>query len=227
MRILIIEDNRDLAANIGEFFQRKGHNIDYGFDGLTGLHLAASNDYDVVILDLGLPGVDGLDICRKLRQDAQKSFPILMLTARDTVEDKLEGYSVGCDDYLVKPFSLLELGARVKAIHRLFEGRLGSEKLVVADLEYDQNTRILRRAGKAISLKPTTLRILIELMKSTHRVVTRAEIEEAIWGDTPPDGDALRTHIYAIRTAIDRDSTTKLLHTSHGVGYRLTADDCD
>ncbi len=225
MRILVIEDNRDLATNIGEFFLRKNHTVDFGSDGLTGLHLAATNEYDVVILDLGLPGIDGLEICRKLREDAKKTFPILMLTARDTIEDKLEGYSVGCDDYLVKPFSLLELGARVNAIHRLFQGRQRKGKLVVADLEYDTDTMALKRAGHAISLKPTTLRILVELMKASHRVVTRAEIEETIWGESPPDGDALRAHIYAIRAAVDKNSASKLLHTIHGVGYRLVPGD--
>jgi DNA-binding response OmpR family regulator len=225
MRILVIEDNQDLAANIGDFFLSKQHTIDYGADGLTGLHLAATNDYDVVILDLGLPGIGGLDICRKLRKDAKKTFPILMLTARDTIEEKLEGYAAGCDDYLVKPFSLLELEARVNAIHQLFQGRLKNKILKVADLEYDPDTMILKRAGQVIVLKPTTLKILVELMKASHRVVTRAEIEEKIWGDSLPDGDALRAHIYAIRTAIDKNSSIKLLHTAHAVGYRLSADD--
>ena len=114
--ILLVEDNRGISEMVGEFLERRGYSVDYAADGVTGLHLAVTNSYDVIVLDLMLPGMDGLEVCRKLRADAKKSTPVLMLTARDTLEDKLVGLDAGADDYLVKPFEIRELEARVKAL---------------------------------------------------------------------------------------------------------------
>ena len=111
MKVLIIEDNQDIAASVYDYMDERGHIMDAAGDGVTGLHLAVTNDYDVIILDLGLPGIDGIDLCRRLRQDAQKSTPVIMLTARDSLDNKLEGFRCGADDYLVKPFALQELAA--------------------------------------------------------------------------------------------------------------------
>ena len=224
MHVLLIEDNRDLAANVGEFLQSRGYVVDYAPDGLTGLHLAATNRYDALLLDLGLPGIDGLALCKRLREDARSSVPVLMLTAKDTERDKLAGFEVGTDDYLVKPFSLAELHARLKALAR----RAGSSAKVlqVADLSFDIRTLIVRRAGRRVDLTPAGLKLLERLMRVSPGVLSRQDAERSIWGEDPPDSDAaLRGHIHALRHALNRGFEPRLLHTVHGVGYRLAPDD--
>jgi DNA-binding response OmpR family regulator len=224
MHILLVEDNRDLAANVGEFLESRGHVVDYAADGLTGLHLAATHRYDALVLDLGLPGIDGLALCKRLREDARSNVPVLMLTAKDTERDKLTGFEVGTDDYLVKPFSLAELHARLKALAR--RGGSRAEVLQVADLSFDVRTLIVRRGGQRVELTPAGLKLLEKLMRVSPGVLSRQDAERAIWGEDPPDSDAaLRGHIHALRQAVDQGFEPKLLHTVHGVGYRLTQDD--
>ncbi len=225
MRILVIEDHRDIAENIGDYLEPKGHVLDYAADGITGLHLAVTNDYDVIVLDLGLPALDGLTLCRKLREEAKKSTPVLMLTARDRVDDKVAGFGAGGDDYLVKPFAMKELEIRLDALRRRGTGSTLSRTLTVADLQFDPDTQIVKRAGRRLELNPSQRTLLELLMTNTHRVVRRDELEQALWGDDPPDGDVLRAHIYALRAAIDKPFPLKLLHTIHGTGYRLAAED--
>lgn len=221
MRILVIEDHRDIAENIGDYLAPKGHELDYAADGITGLHLAVTNDYDVIVLDLTLPALDGLELCRKLREDAKKTTPVLMLTARDQLENKVQGFRAGADDYLVKPFALKELEVRLEALRRRGGGASAPRTLKVADLEFDPDTQTVKRAGQRVDLNPSLRTLLGVLMTNTHRVVRRAELEAALWGDDPPDADVLRAHIYALRVAIDKPFERKLLHTVHGTGYRL------
>lgn len=224
MRILLVEDNRDLAANVGEFLESRGHVVDYAADGLTGLHLAATHRYDVLVLDIGLPGIDGVALCKRLREDARSNIPVLMLTAKDTERDKLAGFEAGTDDYLVKPFSLAELHARLNALARRAGSRV--EVLQVADLSFDVRTLIARRGGERVELTPAGLKLLERLMRASPGVLSRQDAERAIWGEDPPDSDAaLRGHIHALRQAVDQSFEPKLLHTVHGVGYRLTPDD--
>ena len=221
MRILLVEDHQDLAANIGEFLEGRGETVDYAADGLSGLHLAATHPYDVMVLDLGLPGLNGLALCERLRQDLGRPLPVLMLTSRDTERDKLAGFEAGADDYLTKPFSLPELHARLKALARRAAG-LGDSVLRILDLEFDTRRLAVRRGGHRIALTPIGLRVLEALMRASPAVVTRADIQHVIWGDSPPEGDAsLRGHIHGLRQAIDADHPHKLLHTLHGIGYRL------
>ena len=222
MRILVVEDHRDIAENIGDYFTPKGHEIDYAADGITGLHLAVTQDYDVIVLDLMLPGLDGLSVCRKLREEARKSTPVLMLTARDQLDNKVQGFRAGADDYLVKPFALKELEVRLEALSRRAGGAAATRALKVADLEFDPDTQTVKRAGRKLDLNPSLRTLLGVLMANTHRVVRRSELEAALWGDDPPDADVLRAHIYALRTAIDKPFERKLLHTVHGTGYRLS-----
>lgn len=224
MRILIIEDHRDIADNIADYLEPKGHALDFAGDGVTGLHLAVTNEYDVIVLDLTLPGLDGLEVCRKLRDEAKKSTPVLMLTARDQLEQKIEGFQAGADDYLVKPFAMKELEVRLDALSRRGGHRFASRIMQVGDLQFDPDTQTVRRGGRRLELNPSLRTLLGVLMTNTHRVVTRDELEHALWGDEPPDGDVLRTHIYALRSVIDRPFADKLLHTIHGTGYRLAAD---
>jgi DNA-binding response OmpR family regulator len=219
-RILVIEDNTDIAALLVDFFTDRGHVADCAHDGLTGLRMASSGEHDVIILDLALPGMDGLEMCHQLRTTSRAHVPILMLTARDSLDDKLTGFAAGADDYLVKPFELLEVYARVQALWRrsLVSNR---SVLNVADLSLNLDTLEVTRAGRSIRLHPVPLKILRLLMEHTHRVVTRREIESFVWGQETTESDALRTHVSALRTAIDKPFDTRLLHTVHGVGYRL------
>lgn len=220
MHVLLIEDNLDLSANVGEFLESRGHTVDYARDGVQGLQLANGEGYDALILDLSLPGLDGLSLCRRLRETARRDIPIVMLTARDTEADKLMGFDAGADDYLTKPFSLLELLARLKALVRRASGSHGV--LQVADLTFDLRSLLIRRGERSITLAPTGMRILEQLMRASPGVVTREQIERTVWGDDPPGSDAaLRGHILIIRNAVDFESEPKLLHTVHGIGYRL------
>lgn len=224
-RVLVIEDNTDIAMLLVDFFTDRGHVVDYAHDGLTGLHLAASADHDVIILDLALPGLDGVELCKHLRSAKRSDVPILMLTARDTLDDKLTGFAAGADDYLVKPFELLEVYARVQSLWRRSRIGGGRASLNVADLSLDTETREVRRGESTLQLNPVPFKILQLLMENTHRVVSRRELEAHVWGDDPTDSDALRTHISALRNAIDKPFEMKLLHTVHGIGYRLYTKD--
>jgi len=224
MRILVIEDNSDIAANLGDFLEERGHTVDFAADGVTGLHLAVVNDFDAIVLDLNLPGMDGLEVCRKLRQDARKQTPVLMLTARDALESKLDGFDAGADDYLVKPFALQEVDARLAVLLRRGKGPQ-SRILNVADLEYNLDTLEVRREGKLLQLNPTALKILQSLMESSPSVVTRQELETRVWGEELPDSDSLRVHIHGLRAAVDKPFPKPLIQTRHGIGYRIADPD--
>ena len=222
-RILIVEDNTDIASLLIDFFTDKGHIADFAADGLTGLHLVTVNEYDVILLDLALPGIDGIELCQKLRKELKSQTPILMLTARDSLDDKLIGFDVGADDYLVKPFDLLEVYARVQALWR--RSFNSNQSIInVSDLVFNFETLEVTRADSTIKLNSIRLKILRLLMENSHRVVSRREIETYIWGDDPTESDALRTHLSAIRQVIDKPFDKKLLHTIHSVGYRLYDD---
>lgn len=220
MRILVVEDNRDILANVLDYLQLKGFSVDCAQDGLSGLHLASTSHYDLIVLDIMLPGIDGYQVCRRLREDGRNEVPILMLTARDALDDRLQGLRMGADDYLVKPFALSELVARIEAILRRSQG-MRTRRLQVADLCYDLDTLHVSRAGRAIKLNPLGLKLLAVLMQKSPAVVKREVLEEALWGDDCPDSDSLRSHIHQLRQALDKPFDRPLLHTVHGVGYRL------
>lgn len=221
MKVLLVEDNAELAANIAEFLESRGCTLDYAADGHLGLRLASEHRFDVVVLDIMLPGLDGLSLAARLRKESGHKLPILMLTARDTVRDKLAGFAAGGDDYLVKPFSLLELEARLRALLRRGGMADQPDKLRVADLVIDPEAHRVTRGGREVPLKPADRRLLVHLAQAGGRVVKRAELEWVLWGDAPPDSDVLRVHIHNIRAGIDRDFSPPLLQTVHGVGYRL------
>lgn len=220
--VLVIEDNPDLSANIADYLEAKKYLVDIALDGVTGLHLAIAQPYDVIVLDLMLPGMDGLSVCRRLRQDARLTTPVLMLTARTTLDDKIAGYSEGADDYLTKPFELRELDLRLQALVRRVSASSPKTRLIqVSDLSYDLDTLDVQRSGQAITLPAIPMKILELLIKRSPHVVTRRDIELAVWGDLPPDSDALRVHMHTLRTAIDRPGLTPLIHTLRGIGYQL------
>ena len=220
LRILIVEDNADIAENISDYLESLGHITDFAMDGVVGLHLALTQNYDVIILDIMLPAMDGLTFCRKLRKEGLKHTPVLMLTARDTLEDKLAGFKAGSDDYLVKPFALEELTARILALVRRTVEK-SQAVLRVADLELDPGSMQVSRGSLSIELNRACLKILTILMKAYPDVVERNELEQALWGDMPPGSDALRSHIYTLRRQIDKPFETQLLITVHGIGYKL------
>ena len=221
MRILVIEDNPDIAANLGDYLEDRGHAVDFAADGVTGLHLAVVHEFDAIVLDLNLPGMDGLEVCRKLRNEARKQTPVLMLTARDTLDEKLTGLSSGADDYLTKPFAIQELEARLRALIRRERRQVGSEVLKVADLVLDPASLRVTRAGTELQLSPIGLRLLTILMRESPRVVSRQEIEREIWGNALPDSDTLRSHLYNLRKVIDKPFGKSLLHTVQSAGYRI------
>ena len=204
LRVLVIEDHQDIATLLVDHLEEEGCIADHAADGVSGLHLAVVNTYDVIILDLGLPGVDGLDLCERLRRDAGSRVPILMLTARDTLEDKLQGFERGADDYLVKPFELEEVMARVRVLHRRANPAGETDVFRFAGLVLDTGAHRVFRDSQPIDLKPIPFTMLEVLIRNAPNVVSRADMESAIWGDNPPDSDALRTHLAALRQAVDK-----------------------
>jgi len=220
VRILLIEDNAAVRANLTEQLEQAGHEVDAALDGRSGLLLALAGDHDVLVLDLGLPRLDGIEVCRQLRARRGAGPLVLMLTARDTLEDKLEGFAAGADDYLVKPFEGAELLVRLQALARR-STRVESDVLVVEDLRYDLGAWRVERAGRVVELNRVGLRILRELMRASPRVVTRQQLEQVLWDGFSPEGSVLRSHIFALRKAIDLEGLAPLVHTVRGIGHRL------
>ncbi len=225
MRILIIEDDATIAANLYDFLESRGHAVDAAADGVTGLHLAISQTFDAIVLDLGLPGIDGLTLTKKLRGEAHVETPILMLTARDTLDDKLEGFSRGADDYLVKPFSLKEVEARLLSMNRRSSGRIAPRTLEAGALSMDPKTMAVRFAGNDVKLPPKCLRILELLMREPGRVISREEIERLVWGESQETSDTLRSHLHTLRRALTAAGGHDPVETLHGIGYRLRANE--
>lgn len=221
MRILVVEDNRSLVANLFEYFEARGHTLDAAPDGLTGLHLATTQRFDVVLLDWMLPRMDGREVLRRLRGESGSGVPVLMLTARDELPDKIDGFRGGADDYLTKPFALPELEVRLEALLTRAQGHGHKRVLQVADLCLDLTTLEASRGGRALHLYPACRKLLQVLMQASPAVVTRARLEEALWNEEPPDGDILRSHIYDLRRSVDGPFAAKLLQTVPRVGYRL------
>lgn len=224
MRILIIEDNPDIVANLYGFLEPKGYVLDSAASGYAGLALAAEHVYDVIVLDVMLPGLSGIEVCRKLRAELNDATPVLMLTARDTVQDKEAGFNAGADDYLVKPFSLVELDLRLNALRRRARGEhRASNILKVGALTFNTDTYQVARDGVPLALTKTGFVMLKCLMRESPRLVTREQLEHEVWGDNRPESDALRTHLHALRQVLDKPFAFPMLRTVPGLGYQLTA----
>lgn len=221
--LLIVEDHPDLAANIGDYMEAGGFTVDFAYDGPSAVALAAEQAYDAVVLDIMLPGFDGYEVCRRLRQQLKLSLPIIMLTARDQLADKLLGFEQQADDYLVKPFELKELEARLHALIRRQRGELDNHLLTFENLEFDPALMQARRAGHLTRLTPTAMLILKLLLQASPNLVTREAIERELWGETLPDSDVLRSHVYTLRKKIDKPFERKLIHTVVGLGYKICA----
>jgi DNA-binding response OmpR family regulator len=219
MKILLVEDHKDIAEVIFEFFELHHHELDYATNGFQGFELGKSSYYDVIILDIMLPGLSGLDVCKKLRAEGIDT-PILMLTARDSNQDILNGFEEGADDYLVKPFDLNILAARVNALYRRRKGSSRKE-ITYGDLVLDTSSYKLTRKDCEFQLNQTLFNIMKLLILRAPSVVSRQEIEAEIWGDNPPDSDVLRSHVYQLRNKIDKPFKHHYLKTIPKVGYQL------
>ncbi len=224
-KILIIEDNPDIVANIYAFFEPKGFELDNAHNGISGLTLASNNRYDVILLDVMLPGMDGTKLCKTLREELHDKTPVLMLTARDTVLDKVAGFDSGADDYLVKPFSLVELEARIKALIRRHQDEHFGHIIEVGALSLNPDEHNVKRENQLIKLTPIGFKILHTLMNAAPRVVSKTELEEKVWGRDIPSSDALRTHLHSVRLQIDKPFAQPMIMTVPGVGYQVITPD--
>lgn len=220
MRILIVEDEPRLANALHETLSFHGHTVDTAGDGREGEALLHSYPYDLAVLDIVLPDRNGLELCREARRRGLR-LPILMLTARDTLADKVAGLDAGADDYLVKPFEMAELLARVRALLRRADGPKDGV-LAVADLSYDPATGEASRAGVPVHLARKEKALLELLLRQAGRVVRREQIEAQLWDrEGPPDSDVVRAHVKGLRKAIGDTASPRLIQTVHGIGYRL------
>jgi len=221
MRILVIEDDRRIANLLKKGLVEEGYAVDLAYDGLEGQYLGESEDYDLVILDLLLPKVDGLTVCRKLREK-QIKIPILILTAKITIDDRVEGLNAGADDYLVKPFSFRELTARINALLRRSKETL-PPILKVADLELDPAKHLVKRNSRTIDLSAKEFAILEYLLRNKNQVVTRMMILEHVWDyNFDPSSNIVDVFITHLRKKIDNGDKEKLIQTIHGVGFKLS-----
>jgi heavy metal response regulator len=218
MRILIVEDDKKIAGFIKKGLSEEHYAVDVAYDGEVGAYRAQANNYDLIILDIMLPKKDGIDVCRELR-NKNIITPIIMLTAKDTIEDKIEGLDEGADDYLTKPFSFEELLARVRALLRRTQ-KYKTKTLKVADLELDPVIRKVTRAGKDITLTGKEYALLEYLMRNKERVLTETMITEHVWDmNFDPLTNVVNVYIHHLRQKIDKDFDKKLIHTIRGAGY--------
>ena len=221
VHVLIVEDNRAIAANLYDYLESQGHRIDIAHDGLKGLVLATRQRFDAILLDLGLPKMDGMTLCRKLRDDSGVDTPILMLTARDTLKDKLAGFQSGADDYLVKPFALEEVAARLAALYKRRSGQVSGKLVEVGPLAFNPKDKTLRFAGAAVPLTPKCVRLIEMLMRESGRLCSRQELEIELWGEEQDSSDRLRHHMHLLRSALHKAGGWDPVRTVHGMGYRL------
>ena len=218
--ILLVEDNADLASNIIDYLEALGHRLHYAADGEAGLREALVSPVDIVLLDLALPNRDGLSVCAEIRCRADRRVPILMLTARDSLDDKLAGFASGADDYLVKPFSLAELAARVTALAK--RPHLGQpHRMSIGPLTIDRQARAATREGRPLRLTPLLWDLLLLLAESWPNPVSRDAATLRLWGDEPPSSDSLRAHVHLLRRVVDKPFDLSIIETVHGVGFRL------
>ncbi|MCA0899721.1 response regulator transcription factor [Microbulbifer agarilyticus] len=220
LKILLVEDNPTLARQTGQFLEGHGWHVDFAGNGQLGLQLALQEIYDLILLDLNLPDIDGLEVCRQLREKAQFSAPILMLTARDAFTDKAEGFDSGADDYLCKPFDPRELALRCRALARRWELHRNDE-MSIGPLHVHRRRREAARDGQTLKLTTIAFNILWELACAYPEPLSRGEIVHRIWGDNPPDSDALKSHIYSLRRQLDRPFPEPMLRTISSIGFQL------
>lgn len=220
MKILLIEDNQTIARQVVEFLSVHHWQVDFAHNAYLGMQLALEQIYDVILLDLNLPDLDGLAVCEQIKGNAEVTPPILMLTARDSFEDKAAGFRRGADDYLTKPFDLRELVLRCEALARR-QTLHQSKKLTLGELELDTRTKTATRQKIPLELTAIGFLILELLVKSYPEPSSRSYISHQLWGDNPPESDALKSHIYALRKALDKNFAYPMLKTVMNAGFKL------
>ncbi|KPA52378.1 MULTISPECIES: response regulator transcription factor [Photobacterium] len=222
MKILIVDDNYQIVETISDYLELENNIVDCAYHGEGALKLIEDNHYDVIIMDIMMPKIDGISAVEKIRADLLCGTPILFLSAKDTLDDKIAAFKAGGDDYLLKPFAMEELCLRIQAL-----ANRGQRKdigiLRFADIQINNQTDEVRRDDQVIKLSRIQLKILKLLIRQAPNIVTRQQIMETIWGDESPCSDALRSHIYGLRNAIDKGFSESRLETIHGQGYRIKA----
>lgn len=221
LRLLIVEDQTDLAENLFEFLGEDRYTLDFAADGLTALHLLATQSYDVIVLDLMLPGVNGYDICRRIRQDLQCQTPVILMTALSALTDKEKGFDCGADDYLVKPFELRELQLRIEALHRRYSPQ--RPVLAAGDILFDPGTLEVQLHGLKTTLSGTPARLFELLVRAYPSFLSHETLTDSLWGahHGETEGNSLRTHIYTLRKSLQTGVGNGLVKTIHGRGYSL------
>lgn len=219
-RLLIVEDDPTIAGNLFAFFEARGFVVDAAYDGRTALHRLGTETFEGVILDVGLPAIDGLAVLHRLRNELGLDVPVLLLTARDDIGDKLAGFAHGADDYVTKPFVLVEVEARVRALLARASGRVATPIKRFGPLTLDPRRHELRVNDTLAKLTPKCWSLIELLLRDPGRVVPRSELEHALWGDDPPETDALRSQIHLLRKAL-AEAGFDGIETVHGVGLRL------
>lgn len=221
LRLLIVEDQMDLAENLFEFLGEERYTLDFAADGLTALHLLATQSYDVIVLDLMLPGVNGYDICKRIRQDLQCQTPVILMTALSALNDKEKGFDCGADDYLVKPFELRELQLRIEALHRRYAPQ--RPVLAAGDIRFDPGTLEVVLGGSKIALSGTPARLFELLVRAYPSFLSHEALTDAVWGahHGETEGNSLRTHIYTLRKSLQAGLGSGMVKTIHGRGYCL------
>jgi DNA-binding response OmpR family regulator len=221
MYILLVEDERRLAQAVRRVLEEEGHTVDVAYDGEEGLAMATETDHDVIVLDIMLPVMDGIEVCRRLRRN-KIDTPVLLLTALDGVDDKVRGLDSGADDYLPKPFAFQELLARLRALSRRRVQAREPMELAVDDLKLDLRRRRAERAGRVIELSPKEFNLLEFLMRNQGRVLTRTQILDHLWGyDYTPDSNLVDVYVAYLRRKVDKAGERPLIRTVRGVGYAL------
>lgn len=219
LRLLLVEDNRDIAGNIYDALERVGHSVDYAESAEHAVDLLEAHRFDVLIVDVMLPRQDGIELCNSIRSQSLSRAPVLMLTARTDVDDKLLAFNAGADDYVTKPFSMAELLARVEVLGR--RGAVQHGSLEVGDLVLDVANHRACRGGTELKLTRIGLQLLTVLVRASPAIVLRDDMEQAVWGEDRPRSDALRTHMSMLRRELDRPFDYAMIQTVHGAGWRL------
>lgn len=220
--VLMVEDHYELASTVCEFLEEHNFIVDHARNLDAARHLIKQRPYHILLLDINLPDGSGYELCDWLRNEQGMDIPVLMLTARDTLDDKLKGFKSGTDDYLVKPFDFNELVMRIKALIKRSLGEVSNSQIKIHDLVLDPARQHLSRSGQTIELPPIQFKLLKLLMRNSPKVMTKQEIMMELWGDEEPESDALRSHIYNLRKTVDKPFEHKLIHTVSGVGLKVS-----
>jgi DNA-binding response OmpR family regulator len=222
--LLLVEDDVDLGVTVKEYLLGRGWQVEFVQSGARALTLLSERPFALVLLDHRMPGLTGLEVCRRIRSEVAPSLPVLMITAADDLDDRLAGFAAGVDDYLIKPFALPELGARVAALLRRVDvsSDAATSRLTYADIVVDLGTRVVERGGRRLELTRMGFMTLELLVRRAPAVVPRDEVEHHLWGGEVRGSDVLRTHVYALRAALEPAGSVPILHTHRGVGYQLS-----